>query len=98
VQAPAEKLSITVIILTLNEQIHIERCIASVASFVQRISSSTRLLGRTARSPAPRAEVTQRAFKHQADHSVALDIARSDRLVLRLDADEYFEPSLARKS
>jgi glycosyltransferase involved in cell wall biosynthesis len=38
VQAPGrEKLSITVIILTLNEQIHIERCIASVASFVQRI-------------------------------------------------------------
>jgi len=69
-QAPAgEKISITVIILTLNEEIHIERCIASVASFVQRIVvvdsfSSDRTVEIAERLGA---EVTQRTFKHQAD-------------------------------
>jgi len=63
------KLSITAIILTFNEEIHIERCIASVASLVQRIVvvdsfSSDRTVEIAKRFGA---EVTQRAFKHQAD-------------------------------
>jgi glycosyltransferase involved in cell wall biosynthesis len=99
-QAPGgEKLSITVIILTLNEEIHIERCIASVASFVQRIVvvdsfSSDRTVEIAKRLGA---EVTQRAFKHQADQfQWALDNCQiATDWVLRLDADEYFEPSLA---
>jgi glycosyltransferase involved in cell wall biosynthesis len=99
-QAPlGTKLSITAIILTFNEEIHIERCIASVASFVQRIVvvdsfSSDRTVEIAKRFGA---EVTQRAFKHQADQfQWALDNCQlATDWILKLDADEYIEPALA---
>jgi len=95
------KLSITVIILTFNEEIHIERCIANVAPLAARIIvvdsfSSDRTVEIAKRLGA---EVTQRAFKHQADQfQWALDNCRlATDWVLRLDADEYIEPALAKE-
>ncbi|SDR64017.1 Glycosyltransferase involved in cell wall bisynthesis [Rhizobiales bacterium GAS113] len=98
--AAADKahLSITVIILTFNEEVHIERCIASIAPLAERIiivdSFSTDRTVEIARKMG--AEIVQRAFKHQADQfqwaqencNIATD------WVLRLDADEYLETLL----
>lgn len=94
----AAKPSITVIILTYNEEIHMERCLRSAAALAQRVvvvdSFSTdgtvdlaRMLG---------AEVVQRKFKHQADQfQWALDNCNvTTDWLLRLDADEYIEDAL----
>jgi ubiquinone/menaquinone biosynthesis C-methylase UbiE/glycosyltransferase involved in cell wall biosynthesis len=92
------QLSITVIILTLNEEIHIERCIASIAPLAERIiivdSFSTDRTVEIARKMG--AEVVQRTFKHQADQfQWALDHCDiGTEWVLRLDADEYLEAPL----
>jgi glycosyltransferase involved in cell wall biosynthesis len=98
--AAADKapLSITVIILTFNEEIHIERCIASIAPLAERIivvdSFSTDGTIEIARKMG--AEVVQRAFRHQADQfqwaQESCNIATD--WVLRLDADEYLETPL----
>ncbi len=97
VQAPG-KLSITAIILTFDEEIHIERCLTRIAPLVERIvvvdSFSTDRTVEIARAMG--VEVAQRAFKHQADQfqwaQDNCDI-RTD-WVLRLDADEYLEDGL----
>ncbi len=91
-------LSITVIILTFNEEIHIARCIGRIAPLVERIvvvdSFSTDRTIEIARAMG--AEVVQRAFKNQADQfQWALDASDiRTEWVLRLDADEYLETGL----
>lgn len=96
--SPIGKLSITAIILTFNEEIHIERCLTRIAPLVERIivvdSFSNDQTVAIARGFG--IEVVQRAFTNQADQfqwaqsncSVATD------WVLRLDADEYLELGL----
>jgi glycosyltransferase involved in cell wall biosynthesis len=101
-QAPSgSSLSITVIILTFNEEIHIERCIANIAPLAQRIIVVDSFSSDGTVEIAKRlgAEVTQRAFKHQADQfQWALDNCRlATDWVLKLDADEYIEPALAKE-
>ncbi len=95
------KLSITVIILTFNEEIHIERCIANVAPLAARIIVVDSFSSDGTVEIAKRlgAEVTQRAFKHQADQfQWALDNCQlATDWVLRLDADEYLEPALTKE-
>lgn len=88
-------LSITAIILTFNEQIHIARCIERIKPLVDRVvvvdSFSTDATVHTARTLG--AEVLQHPFKNYADQfQWALDTchAKTDWL-LRLDADEYLE-------
>ncbi len=96
--AAGGKMSITVIILTFDEEIHIERCITRIASLVERVlvvdSFSTDRTVEIARGLG--AEVVQRAFKNQADQfQWALDSrAITSDWVLRLDADEYLESGL----
>ncbi|PPQ31689.1 glycosyl transferase family 2 [Rhodoblastus sphagnicola] len=91
-------LSITAIILTFDEEIHLERCLKSLSSLVERIvvvdSFSTD--GTVGVARALGAEVAQRAFTHQADQlQWALDtLDIRTNWVLRLDADEYLEPAL----
>lgn len=93
-----EQLSLTVIILTYNEQIHIERCIRNVLLFAERVivvdSFSTDRTVEIARELG--AEVFQRKFKNYADQlQWALDsIPLTSDWILRLDADEYMEPVL----
>ncbi len=90
--------SITAIILTFNEEIHIERCLKNAFEICERVyvvdSNSTDRTVEIARSFG--AEVVQRAFIHQADQLQwaldALDV--SSDWVMRLDADEYLEPAL----
>lgn len=91
-------LSLTVIILTFDEELHIERCIKNVISIADRVvvvdSFSTDGTVEIARSLG--AEVVQRRFKHQADQfQWALDALEiGTKWVLRLDADEYLEAAL----
>jgi len=90
--------SITAIILTLDEEIHIEGCIQRIAPLVERIVvvdsfSSDRTVEIARRLGA---DVHQRAFKHQADQFqwAQENCAISTDWVLRLDADEYLEQPL----
>lgn len=92
-------LSLTAIILTFNEEVHIGRAIASLAALAERVvivdSFSTDRTVEIARGLG--AEVVQRPFINQGEQFQwaldTLDIA-SD-WVFRLDADEYLEPDLA---
>lgn len=90
-------LSLTVIILTFNEELHIERCICNVRDMAERIivvdSFSTDRTVELAKICG--AQALQRPFKHQADQlQWALDTCGIDtEWVMRLDADEYFEPT-----
>jgi glycosyltransferase involved in cell wall biosynthesis len=90
--------SITAIILSYNEEIHIERCIERLRLLAQRIlvvdSFSTDRTVALARGLG--AEVHQRRFVNQAEQfQWALDtIAIDTDWTLRIDADEYFEPAL----
>jgi glycosyltransferase involved in cell wall biosynthesis len=93
-----EDRTITAIVLTFNEEAHIERCLAGVKGLAERIivvdSYSTDRTLELARAMG--AEVFQRPFRHQADQfQWALDNCdiRSG-WVLRLDADEYIEAPL----
>ncbi len=92
------QLSLTVIVLTYNEEIHIERCIRNAQQVAERViavdSFSSDRTVEIARGLG--AEVVQRPFKNQADQfQWALDtIPIGSDWVLRLDADEYLEPAL----
>lgn len=92
-----EALSLTVIILTFNEERHIQRCIQNVRDLAERIvvvdSFSTDRTVELAKACG--AEVIQRPFKHHADQlQWALEACSIDtEWVLRLDADEFFEPN-----
>jgi glycosyltransferase involved in cell wall biosynthesis len=88
-------LSITAIVLTFNEEIHLERCLANIAGLAERIvvvdSFSTDRTVEIAKRFG--AEVLQHKFKHQADQfQWALDALKVESdWVLKLDADEYLE-------
>lgn len=91
--------SLTVIILTFNEEKHLARCIQSIASVAERIiivdSYSTDRTLEIARSAG--AEVFQNPFVNQArQFQWALDnIATDSNWIMRMDADEYVLPELA---
>ncbi len=93
---PPQILSLTAIILTFNEEIHIERCITHLDGLAERVivvdSFSTDRTVELAKAQG--AHVVQRAFKNQADQfQWALDTCNiATEWVLRLDADEYLEP------
>jgi len=89
---------VTVIILTRDEALHIDRAIASVAGFATRVlvvdSGSRDRTVQLARAAG--AEVLCHPWTtHAAQFNWALDrIATQDTWVLRLDADEVAAPSL----
>jgi glycosyltransferase involved in cell wall biosynthesis len=92
-------MGVTTIILTHNEERHIERAIRSVLPFAEKVivvdSKSSDLTVEIAESLG--AIVLQNPFVHQAQQfQWALDNAPivSDR-IMRLDADEVIEPDLA---
>ena len=93
-------MNITVIILTFNEEIHIERCINSLQNFVQHIyiidSFSTDKTVELAKQLG--AHVFQNPWPN--NHATQLNWALKNcpietKWVLRLDADEYVTPKLA---
>jgi glycosyltransferase involved in cell wall biosynthesis len=91
-------LSITVIVLAKNEEIHLARCLGNVSGWAKHLividSFSTDGTIEVARSFG--ADVRQRAFKNQADQfQWALDDCNiGTEWILRLDADEYLEEGL----
>ncbi|SFS01644.1 glycosyltransferase family 2 protein [Yoonia litorea] len=91
--------TITVIILTRDEALHIKRAIASVAGFASRIVvvDSGSADDTVAQARAAGAEVLEHPWRNYADQfNWALDqIAGCGGWVLRLDADEIVEPDLA---
>jgi len=90
--------NITVVNLTYNEEIHIERCIRSLQSIASKIfivdSFSSDRTVEIAESLG--AVVAQRKWKNYADQfQWGLDNCGADgKWVMRMDADEYFEPEL----
>ena len=89
-------MKLTVIILTHDEHVHIERCLRSLRPFASRCfvvdSFSTDCTVEIARSLG--AEVVQRPWKNYADQfqwAIGQCDAGSDWL-MRMDADEYLEP------
>ena len=90
--------ALTVVILTHNEEIHIERCIRSLQPIASRIfivdSFSTDNTVQIAESLG--AVVAQRKWKNYADQfQWGLDnCGAMDGWVMRMDADEYLEPGL----
>ena len=94
--------SIAVVILTFNEEIHIERCIRSAQQVADKIvvvdSYSTDDTCAIAQRMG--AVVYQHAFENQA-RQFNWAIENCDiqaQWIWRLDADEYIEPSLAAKA
>jgi glycosyltransferase involved in cell wall biosynthesis len=92
-------MSITAIILTYNESIHIERAIRSIQAFTDQICvvDSGSSDGTTDIAQRLGAEVHTHAFVNQArQFQWALDhLTIHGDWVLRLDADEIIEPDLA---
>ena len=92
------KLNLVVVILTYNEELHIERCIQSLVSVASKIyivdSFSTDRTVEIARALG--ADVVQRNWKNYADQfQWGIDNCGSSySWVMRMDADEYLEPSL----
>ncbi len=90
--------SLTIIILTLNEQLHIRRCIESVQGLAQRVvvvdSGSMDDTVQIARSLG--AEVVEHPFvNHASQMNWTLDNAPIEtQWVMRLDADEYLDETL----
>lgn len=93
--------SLTVIILTFNEELHLARCIGSVAPVAKRViivdSFSTDRTLEIARGLG--AEIVQHPFVNQAQQfQWALDhIPIHTEWVMRMDADEYILPELAQE-
>jgi glycosyltransferase involved in cell wall biosynthesis len=93
-----KEIPLTVVILTHNEEIHIERCIRSLLPIAAKIfivdSFSTDNTVEIAKSLG--AEVKQRKWKNYADQfQWGLDNCGADsEWVMRMDADEYLEPDL----
>jgi glycosyltransferase involved in cell wall biosynthesis len=91
----AAKPSMTAVVLTFNEEVHIERCLRRLAPLAERVivvdSFSTDRTVEVARALG--AEILQRRFRNQADQfQWALDTLQiTTDWILRLDADEYLE-------
>ena len=91
--------SLTVIILTFNEEKHLARCLASVSSFATRVvvvdSYSTDQTREIARAHG--ADLFQNAFiNHAQQFQWALNnVEITTQWVMRLDADEVVESDLA---
>ncbi|MBP0438582.1 glycosyltransferase family 2 protein [Tianweitania sediminis] len=94
----SQPLSITAVILTFNEALHIGRCVSRIAPLVQRVlvvdSFSTD--DTVSIAQAHGAEVVQRPWVTYADQfQWALDQMDIETdWILRLDADEYLEDAL----
>lgn len=92
---------LTAVIITFNEEIHIERCIRSLLPIATKIfivdSFSTDRTVEIAQSLG--AEVVRRKWKNYADQfQWALDNCGSEtEWVMRMDADEYADPELQRE-
>jgi glycosyltransferase involved in cell wall biosynthesis len=92
------KVGLTVVVLTHNEEIHIERCIRSLLPIASKIfivdSFSTDRTVEIAQSLG--AVVEQRKWKNYADQfQWGLDNCGTETdWVMRMDADEYLEPGL----
>ncbi len=95
------KADLTIIILTYNEEIHIERCINSikeVAKYIYIVDSySDDKTATIAESLG--AYVFKREFKNQAEQlQWAIDqLPIKTNWIMRLDADEYAEPALSKE-
>ena len=94
--------TLTIVILTYNEEIHIERCIRSLQPIANKIyivdSFSSDRTVEIARSLG--AEVEQRKWKNYADQfqwGLEHCGAGADSWIMRMDADEYLEPDLQRE-
>lgn len=94
-----DKLDLTVIVLTLNEEIHIRRCLENVNQFAQMVfvvdCGSDDKTCEIAESLG--AKVVHHGWpgNHAAQFNWALDsLPIKTEWVLRLDADEYFTPEL----
>jgi len=93
-----KKKIVTAIILTYNEEIHIERCIRSLLPIAQKVyvvdSFSSDETVRIAESLG--SEVVQRKFINQAEQfQWAIDtLPISSTWIMRVDADEFLEPQL----
>jgi glycosyltransferase involved in cell wall biosynthesis len=91
--------SLTAIILTKNEELHITRCIGSLKTCAERIiivdSYSTDRTVDLARTAG--AEIYQRPFHNYADQfNWALDNCNiTSSWIMRIDADEYIDADLA---
>jgi glycosyltransferase involved in cell wall biosynthesis len=91
--------SLTAVILTKNESIHLARCIASLAQCAERIvvvdSFSTDDTVEIARNAG--ADVVQNPFRNYASQfNWALDNCKiASRWTMRIDADEYVDAKLA---
>jgi len=94
----ANKPSLTIVLLTHNEEIHIERCICSLQPIASKIfivdSFSSDRTVEIAESLG--AVVVQRKWKNYADQfQWGLDNCGDEsEWVMRMDADEYLEPDL----
>lgn len=92
-------MTVTVVILTFNEECHIERALASVKGFASRCvvldSGSTDRTVELARSAG--AEVLTHAFVNQAQQFnwALTQLGDDTEWVLRLDADEVITPDLS---
>jgi glycosyltransferase involved in cell wall biosynthesis len=91
----AVRLPITLIILSYNEAVHIERCLSRIAAWAERVvlidSLSTDLTVAIAQKYG--AEVLSHPFKNHADQfRWGLEAAApTTAWVMRIDCDEYFE-------
>ena len=92
------KFPISVVILTFNEEIHIERCLKNITDWAGEIfivdSYSTDKTLEIAKKYG--AQICQHPFQNQAEQfNWALDnLDIKNEWVLRLDADEYLTPGL----
>jgi len=92
---------ITVVVLTFNEEQHIERALASVADFARHclVVDSGSTDDTVALAEAAGAEVRVNPFVTQAQQFnwALCQLPADTDWVLRLDADEYITPSLAQE-
>jgi glycosyltransferase involved in cell wall biosynthesis len=91
-------LDISVIILTYNEELHIERCLSTVCKFASNVILIDSFSDDLTKEIANRFNVTflqNKWINYANQFNWALDNAKiNTEWVLRLDADEYLEPEL----
>ena len=89
------KLPITLILISYNEEIHLERCLSRIAPWMTRVALIDSFSTDATVAIAERhgAEVFKHPFKNHADQfRWGLEaVAPSTEWVMRIDCDEYFE-------